>query len=712
MAGFIFGAGTRYKTPEDLAKARAVADQLAEVAARGAGSNTVPEGIASLGAGIMAALMKNRVKKGEAAGKADYDSRFGSVTRSLMGGGKASASKVSASAPADVVNGIQQTAASLGIDPVDLATAISYETAGTFDPMKAGPTTKWGQHKGLIQFGEPQAAKYGVDWNNPVGSQLGPDGAVARYLKDTGVKPGMGLLDIYSAINAGGVGRYNRSDAHAGGAPGTVADKVRDQMAGHRAKAQALLGGGGAQIVPASYEEPAFSPRIEVTPGTNPQIMPASAPAMGNQPVSAYQRSRLNAMEKEGANIGPGARAQQAAIMGQGAPSSGGFFSRMIPEGAAPEQVAQVQQAEAGLEAMPIEQIAELASSPFAEDWQKQLMQKYLEHRMEQQFAAPPDPLDVRRKQLELKKLEQDLRPKPQGRAATAEEKRALGIPETAPLFINPDGTPELLDVSKITPQQGYRPATAEEKQQFGVAPDAPLMMSPDGKPSILSDGKTTVNLGGGSDKQIFDETKARADAARAARTGLSALNEAQQALPGAITGAAANERLALQKIGSLFGIGDTSAISDTETFQSAIAPQVAAMMKATVGSTQISNADREFAEKAAGGAITLDAQSIQRLINIMRVANSEIVRGFNADLDKIYPEGQGFDRERALFRVPQANRAYVSPIGPQMPGGQAPQQQGRVVDPANPQPGDVVLGYRFKGGNRRDRNNWEKVDE
>ena len=51
----------------------------------------------------------------------------------------------------------------------------------------------------------------------------------------------MGLLDIYSAINAGGVGRYNRSDANNGGAPGTVRDKVEQQMAGHRARAMALL---------------------------------------------------------------------------------------------------------------------------------------------------------------------------------------------------------------------------------------------------------------------------------------------------------------------------------------------------------------------------------------------------------------------------------------------------------------------------------------
>lgn len=139
--------------------------------------------------------------------------------------------------------GILETANALGIDPLDLATAISYETAGTFDPTKRGPTTQWGQHRGLIQFGEPQARQYGVDWNDPIGSQLGANGAVAKYLRGAGVKPGMGMLDIYSAINAGSVGRYNASDANNGGAPGTVRDKVEKQMSGHRRKAEALLAG-------------------------------------------------------------------------------------------------------------------------------------------------------------------------------------------------------------------------------------------------------------------------------------------------------------------------------------------------------------------------------------------------------------------------------------------------------------------------------------
>lgn len=136
--------------------------------------------------------------------------------------------------------GIVETAQALGMDPVDLATIISYETGGTFDPTKLGPTTQWGQHRGLIQFGEPQAQQYGVDWNNPVGSQLGANGAVARYFRANGYQPGMGLLDAFSIVNAGGPGLYDRTDANNGGAPGTVLDKV-NQMAGHRAAALRLL---------------------------------------------------------------------------------------------------------------------------------------------------------------------------------------------------------------------------------------------------------------------------------------------------------------------------------------------------------------------------------------------------------------------------------------------------------------------------------------
>ena len=142
-------------------------------------------------------------------------------------------------------SGILAAAAELGVDPVDLATIISYETAGTFSPTKTGPTTKWGQHKGLIQFGEPQAQQFGVDFSTSetaLNSQLGSKGAIVNYFRSNGLKEGMGILDMYSIVNAGAPGRYSATDEKSGGASGTVYEKVTEQMGGHRKKAQSLLG--------------------------------------------------------------------------------------------------------------------------------------------------------------------------------------------------------------------------------------------------------------------------------------------------------------------------------------------------------------------------------------------------------------------------------------------------------------------------------------
>lgn len=189
--------------------------------------------------------------------------------------------------------------------------------------------------------------------------------------------------------------------------------------------------------------------------------------------------------------------------------------------------------------------------------------------------------------------------------------------------------------------------------RQQAAAAGQPVQSFNDWMTGMKRASASQVNVGGGSDKQIFDAMNESAVAARSAMTGLNSLREAKQAISsGAITGQFANERLALQKIGAWLGVADPSTIVNTETFRSSIAPQVAALMKATVGTTQISNADREFAEKAAGGSITLDEKSIARLIDIMERAGSAVIEGHTSRLDKVYPQGQNFDRERALFGV------------------------------------------------------------
>ena len=157
------------------------------------------------------------------------------------------------------VAALNREAERIGADPADLATVISYETAGSFDARKRGPTTQWGQHIGLIQMGEPQRARFNYDPEGPVEDQMR---AVGDYLIGSGFKPGMGLLDLYSTINAGAPGRYDASDANNGGAPGTVRDKVESQMAGHREKALALLGGTYFPA-PSSYVNAGDGPALD-----------------------------------------------------------------------------------------------------------------------------------------------------------------------------------------------------------------------------------------------------------------------------------------------------------------------------------------------------------------------------------------------------------------------------------------------------------------
>ncbi|WP_448955727.1 hypothetical protein [Labrys neptuniae] len=166
--------------------------------------------------------------------------------------------------------GAIDAARATGTDPRDILTVVSYETGGTFDPWKKGPTTQWGQHRGLIQWGEPQREKYGITPNMSAYDQMI---GVGKYLKNNGVKPGDGLLPIYAAVNAGDATKIHASDANNGGAPGTVLDKVRDQMGGHKANASAILGG--------SYTGPAY-PRQSTSFSTDPSVSSTQTPDYGS----------------------------------------------------------------------------------------------------------------------------------------------------------------------------------------------------------------------------------------------------------------------------------------------------------------------------------------------------------------------------------------------------------------------------------------------
>lgn len=331
MQGFIFGSKDKDKpwTYEELQRKREIADAL--MAGNLRTPQNVGEGIASIGRALMYRKLDKKAGAEAERLKNEFDAKWGSVFGGYGSGGGGGASYFGGGTPSgtwtpdapapDAVDmatagfdvakkgglsfgdkpkadtGVMgagqeklgfgaavmtpqemliEGAKARGLDPIDVATAISYETGGKFDPMISGPTTQWGTHRGLIQFGEPQAQQHGVDFSSPDAawrSQLNPtSGAIWNYLEGAGVRPGMGLDQIYSAINAGSVGRMGASDANNGGAPGTVADKVAS-MGPHRQKAAQFLGGtwtpnpdagGGSQGVAFADASGGFPPGMDI----------------------------------------------------------------------------------------------------------------------------------------------------------------------------------------------------------------------------------------------------------------------------------------------------------------------------------------------------------------------------------------------------------------------------------------------------------------
>ncbi len=167
---------------------------------------------------------------------------------------------ISASSDAESIVDVAQQ---LGVDPLDLATMVSYETGGTFSPAIRGG--KDNQHIGLIQFGEAEQKTFGAHQGQSFIEQMGP---VGSYLKARKVTPGMGLLDLYSTVNAGAPGLYTRSD----GPGATVQSHVDAMQSGeHRLNAERFLAGAvtaqATSAAPLHIIEPDTAPTFQRTGG-------------------------------------------------------------------------------------------------------------------------------------------------------------------------------------------------------------------------------------------------------------------------------------------------------------------------------------------------------------------------------------------------------------------------------------------------------------
>lgn len=115
---------------------------------------------------------------------------------------------------------------------------------------------------------------------------------------------------------------------------------------------------------------------------------------------------------------------------------------------------------------------------------------------------------------------------------------------------------------------------------------------------------------------------QAQGEQARSDRGNLPVLEEALNLLPNVITGAGANLRLQGARAAAALGDQDAARrVAATETFQATTGKAVLAVARQLGSGSGITNADREFAQKIAGGEISLNQESIRRILQIERDA-------------------------------------------------------------------------------------------
>lgn len=202
----------------------------------------------------------------------------------------------------------------------------------------------------------------------------------------------------------------------------------------------------------------------------------------------------------------------------------------------------------------------------------------------------------------------------------TPESLSAMGLTPQQASILGPDGLRQLqlYNLEKRSAGTGHWASSNELPQ--GADPKNPIWIGPDGQPKAVGTGGTTINNAVNPImKGVGDQFDKSLESARSSAGTIGTLNAAREQLDasgGIISGTGASAKLDFAKAAKIFGVDDPR-ITNTETFRAAVKPVVLSTVKSLGSGTAISNADREFAEKAVGGDINLDEQSIRKIFDI-----------------------------------------------------------------------------------------------
>jgi len=163
---------------------------------------------------------------------------------------------------------------------------------------------------------------------------------------------------------------------------------------------------------------------------------------------------------------------------------------------------------------------------------------------------------------------------------------------------------------------------------------------------SVSKVGTTVNNIIGGAPNSFLEAVGKKsgealieqAEDARTAGIAMKGLSESARLLNSGkvISGITGSFSLGLSKVLAEAGLIGTDSIEATESFFANQGRQVAQVIKAFGAGTGLSDADREYAQKIAGGEIKLDESSLRKLIQLGAKYSEQGINDYNTRVDDI----------------------------------------------------------------------------